>query len=233
MSYALPHADPMLVKMHALTTPHPTAEHMRVRAEFWARWADAEGATAATGQVRANVEGMLREAERLERPVPVVQLAEVAAKRKPAKVAKPATVGAEQFWTLHGQAVRTMVARHGLRWRLTAPEHTIEVTLPSRLCSYVGPLGGRIKWRRDHCMPAPEYWPGGCLPAGVEALPLAPRYDGGMGDDHPTAIMLRLARAEQIVTDRRINRERAERVRFDREADGWADPSYPSMETLS
>lgn len=104
---------------------------------------------------------------------------------KPKKTKKALTIDAAEFWGMHAAAVRRMVEAHGPAWRSNVPHETVEVTLPARLCTCVGPLGGRIRWRRDHRMPAPSYWSDGSLPDGVEALPVAPRYDGPMGDDHP------------------------------------------------
>lgn len=116
---------------------------------------------------------------------------------KPAK--KPFALSASEFWSLHARAVDAISRVHGSRWQFTATFDTVLITLPTRLCSWVGPLGGKIKWRRDHRMPDAKYWPGATLPDGVVAAPVwtAPSYD-------VAADMLRRvseARYEQIEHD--------------------------------
>ena len=186
----------------ALTTPAPSPGDLRLRAAFWREYLGRTHDTISAEQCRdvyANCVAMLAQADRLERPAaPVAVLVPKRAKA----ASKPAAIGAEQFWSLHSEAVRAMVARHGLSWRNNVPHETVEVTLPPRLCSYVGPLGGRIKWRRDHRMPAAEYWPGSSLPDGVDALPSSPRYTGPMGDDYPSLVMIREVIAEQTMNER-------------------------------
>lgn len=193
-----------------LTTLQPTAGDLRYRAFYWQSMLDGAGLDPArAAAVAANCQAMRDQADRMDNPAPVVRIvpARPAPARKPAK-AKANSIGAEEFWSLHSEAVRAIVAAHGLAWRSNRPEETIEATLPARLCSYVGPRGGRIRWRRDQRMPAPKYWPGGALPDGVDALPVAARYTGGMGDDHPSLVMIRAAVAEQIMRNR-IGRGRA------------------------
>jgi hypothetical protein len=188
-----------------LTTLAPTPGDWRYRAAFWTAWLDtAPAEPARRAAVLANCQAMRELADKLENPAPVARLVPRA---KPSK-AKPAQLGAADFWSLHSAAVRAIVAEHGAAWQCNRPDQTVLVSLPARLCSYVGPLGGRIRWRRDHRMPAPAYWPGGRLPDGVEAAPVAPRYDGPMGDDHPSLVRIRAAVAEQIMRDR-IGRGRA------------------------
>ena len=196
----------------ALTTLNPTAGDLRLRAAFWRRYLGEESHNLSAEQCRAvyaNCVEMLALADRMQRPAPVAVLVP---KRN---AVKPAVIGAEQFWTLHGQAVRNMIEAHGLSWRNNVPHETVEITLPPRLCSYVGPLGGRIRWRRDHRVPAAKYWPGGNLPEGVEALPVAPRYDGPMGDDHPGMV----AWHASIGDDVRQRRGDA----------SWNSPGWPPM----
>ncbi len=96
---------------------------------------------------------------------------------KPVK--RPTKLSAPVFWSLHAQAVSAISCAHGSRWQFTGTFDTILVTLPAALCSWIGPLGGKIKWRRDHRMPHPKYWPDGKLPDGVKAAPAwqAPSYD--------------------------------------------------------
>jgi hypothetical protein len=194
-----------------LTTLQPSAGDLRYRAFYWQTMLD-DGAgldPARRAAVLANCQAMRDQADRMDNPAPVVRIvpARAAPFRKAGK-AKASAIGAEEFWSLHSEAVRAMVAAHGLAWRSNRPEETIEATLPARLCSYVGPRGGRIRWRRDQRMPAPKYWPDGRLPDGVEALPVAPRYTGPMGDDHPSLTMIRAAVADQIMVNR-IGRGRA------------------------
>lgn len=211
----------------ALTTSKPSAGDLRLRAAFWREYLGREHANLPDDLCRsvyANCVEMLAQADRLETPpAPVVALVP---KRKPAKV--PA-ISAEQFWSQHSEAVHRIVAVHGLSWRNNVPHETVEVTLSPRLCSYVGPLGGRIRWRRDHRMPAPRYWAAGKLPDGVEALPVPERYDGPMGDMHPSLVMIRLAQSEQIATDRRLAREK--RLVVDATEAAAFSASYPPMLT--
>lgn len=194
--------------LDSLTAANPTAADLRVRVAFWRRYLATETLAAdQAARIAANCRAMEAAADRMDHPAPVVPLAIVPTSVKPIKTVKPAkaaAIGAAEFWDLAGRAVRNLVAARGLSWRNSAPEETLEFTLPARLCAYTGPLGGRIKWRRDHRLPAAKYWPNGALPAGVEAAPSAPRYTGPMGDDHPSLVMIRLARAEQTARDAMI-----------------------------
>jgi hypothetical protein len=197
-----------------LTTLQPTAGDLRYRAFYWQTMLD-DGAgldPVRRAAVLANCQAMRELADRMDNPAPVVRIVPArpapARKAKASKAKAASSLGAEDFWSLHAEAVRAIVALHGPAWRSNRPEETIEVTLPARLCRWVSPRGHVFRRNRDHHMPAPKYWPDGRLPDGVEALPVAPRYTGPMGDDHPSLVMIRAAREEQIMRDR-IGRGRA------------------------
>ena len=198
MSAALS-SDPLFDRLAALTCAHPTADDLRVRAEFWREYVRTTPGLSRTcaGLVDQNCAGMVRLADQMDNPAPVVSLVP---KRK---VVKPAAIAAERFWELHSAAVSTITRAHGPSWRNDHPEETVEVTLPVRLCSMIGKLGNRIRWRRDWRMPAAAYWAGGALPEGVEALPVAPRYDGPMGDDHPGMVTWHSAIRDAVYLKRR------------------------------
>lgn len=191
-----------------LTRLNPSSDDLRHRAEFWRRYLATSPVDPNQALiVMANCAAMESQADRMDNPAPIARLAAARPARKPA-ASKVKGITALEFWDAHSAAVRAIVAVHGPRWQLTAPRETVEVRLPARLCSAIGPLGGKITWRRDQRVPAPSYWPDGALPAGVDVDPPAPRYTGPMGDDHPSLVMIRLARAEQITTDRRLGHER-------------------------
>ena len=218
--------DLLFARMHALTCVRPTGADLRSRAAFWRKWAMANPdmlSVAAYQAVLDNCDEMQSESLRLDNPPAPVRLVPSLAKptRKPVKA--PA-IGAQEFWSLHSLAVRSIMAAHGARWRLVAPEETIEVSVPPRLRSYVGPMGGRITWRRDWRVPAARWWPGAELPAGVEASPPPPAHPWPTGDC-PLA-RVNAAQAEQIVRDRALAATRI--------ADQHGlEPGYPAMLTKS
>lgn len=225
MSAALAEMQAPPSNLDRLTSPFPCADDLRARAKFWRQYAFRESARIGSDQSRrilSNCEAMESLAREMDDPSPVASL--VAKQPRPRKVSIAGKIDAPSFWDMHRTAVRAIATEHGAAWYCDAPHATVEVTVPARLRSYVGPLGGRITWRRDWRMPAPRYWPGGTLPPGVEATPSAPRYTGPMGDDHPSVVMIRLAVAEQMVRDRLL--------REDARAD-WAKPSTPPVLTKS
>lgn len=223
MSAALAEMQAAPSNLDRLTSPFPCADDLRARATFWRQYAFRESARIGSDQSRrilSNCEVMESLAREMDDPSPVASL--VARQPRPRKVSIAGKIDAPSFWGMHKAAVRAIAAEHGAAWYCDAPHATVEVTVPARLRSYVGPLGGRITWRRDWRMPAPRYWPGETLPPGVEATPSAPRYTGSMGDDHPSVVMIRLAVAEQIVRDRLLRED----------AKGeWARTSMPAMLT--
>lgn len=225
MSAALSLAPAGPSNLDRLTSPFPSAEDLRARAAFWRQYAFRESGRLGSEQSRrilSNCDGMDHLALELDNPSPVARL--VAKQPRPRKQVIEGKVSAPAFWSMHASAVRSIAAEHGERWFLTAPADTILVSVPTRLRSYIGPLGGRITWRRDWRMPAARYWPDGVLPAGLELPPVAPRYTGPMGDNHPSMVMIRAAVAEQIVKDRLLRED----ARND-----WANISYPPMLTTS
>jgi len=193
--------DPLLERLNALTTATPTAGELRVRAEFWAIYADGLSSQQASELVAANIADLLQLADRMDSPAPVVQLVSVAKPKAKAK-AITASLTAPAFWSLHSAACAAISRVHGEAWRGNAPEESINVTLPAKLCGHTTARGTRLKWNRDHRMPAAKWWPDGQLPAGVTATPVAPRYDGPMGDDYPSFVMIREAVSEQLMDNR-------------------------------
>jgi hypothetical protein len=205
-----------ITSLDRLTSADPSAADLRYRAEFWQRYvATASTEALSTDQaarIILNCVAMVDLADRMEAPrAPVVQLVPVKKSTAPKAPAKPKMVSAAQFWTLHTFAVNRMIAVHGAQWKLTAPEETVETRLPAKLCSYVGPLGGKITWRRDQRIPAAKYWPNGELPVGVDLAdpgrPMAEWATNGILE------RARAAQLEQIVSDR-IWRGRKAIVRY-------------------
>jgi hypothetical protein len=198
-----------ITSLDHLTSAEPSAADLRYRAEFWRAYAKREADSLTVDQycrIQDNCDGMLSAAARMDQPAaPVVQLVTAKKSTAPKAPAKPKMVSAAEFWTLHTSAVDRIIAVHGARWKLTAPDHTVETRLPAKLCSYVGPLGGKITWRRDQRMPSAQYWPGGVLPAGIElANPGRDKADWATNGILERAEMARL---EQIETDRRVTAE--------------------------
>lgn len=197
-----------ITSLDRLTSAEPTAADLRYRAEFWRAYAKREAESLTVDQycrIQDNCDSMLSAAARLEAPAaPVVKLATV---RKTAATKAPKMPTAAEFWTLHTSAVDRIIAVHGARWKLTAPQETAETRLPAKLCSYVGPLGGKITWRRDQRIPGAQYWPGGILPVGVELAdpgrPMAQWSTNGILE------RARAAQLDQIVTDRILRGRKA------------------------
>jgi hypothetical protein len=85
-------------------------------------------------------------------------------------------MGAEKFWRLYGDAVARCTSEHGANWKCSAPiGRTVLVSLPACYRSYRGPLGTMIKYRRDHRVPAAQFWAGGLLPDGLVIVAEASR----------------------------------------------------------
>lgn len=217
----IPSSEPS--SLDRLTSLNPTSADLRYRAAFWRKYAIEDCRTADQyDRIVANCAEMEALAARMDAPAPVVQLV-TAAKASPVRklasgvkrgtvsavAKKPARVGAAEFWSLHARAVSCMVDCFGPRWKLVAPAETVEVRLPAAMCSYVGPLGNKINWRRDQRIPAAQYWPGEALPAGVDVVDPGPRYCGPMGDDHPSVVMIAEARRDQITVDRQWREDNA------------------------
>lgn len=94
----------------------------------------------------------------------------------PAPVAKkPRTtkkITPSDFWAAHSAAVAAIEDRYGRRWRFEAPfGDVVQVSLPARLRSMIGPRGGKITWARDWNMPAAQYWPSGVIPGELTITP--------------------------------------------------------------
>ena len=200
-----------------LSNADPTSVDLRARAAFWRRYVETTpGLTSdQIARLEASCVALLARAGRMDAPAPVVAIVPKAARKSPAAPKAPAKTAmtAEQFWTLHGQAVARIRACLGENWGSHAPRDSVTLTVPSRLCSMTGPLGSKIKWRRDWRMPAAQYWPNGALPdCGLEVAP--PVVDQG---PLPGAGMGNII-AYQILADKQ-HRERAMAC----------SPSYPRM----
>lgn len=201
-----------------LSNADPTSADLRARAAFWRRYVETTpGLTSdQIARLEAACVALAARADHMDTPTPVVALVPKMTRKSPAttKPAKTSAMTAEQFWTLHGQAVAAIGACLGENWYSHAPRESVTLTVPSRLCSMTGPLGGKIKWRRDWRMPAARYWPGGTLPdCGLDVAPPV-----GERRPLPGAGVAGIV-AWQIVADKQ-HRERAMSC----------DPSYPRME---
>lgn len=208
------HADTSLDR---LTRPDPSSLDLRFRALFWRKYASGNAAGLTTeqyGRILSNCCTMEDVADRLDHPSPIVALVpRIPAKRKPVQPAV-ATITAERFWSLHKQAVTAIWNAYGERWHSRAPlSETVCLTVPARLCAMTGPLGGKIKWRRDWRMPAAKYWPGGVLPdCGLLIAPPV-RHQGPLPGAGMAAIV-----QYQIVADRQAAQRRAASI-----------PQFPRM----
>jgi hypothetical protein len=155
-------------------------------------------------------------ADQMDAPAPVVTLVPKTTRKSPTapapKVTKVPAMTAERFWSLHGAAVDAICSCLGENWYSHAPlTETVVLTVPGRLCSMTGPLGGKIKWRRDWRVPAARYWPERTLPdCGLEIAP-APVDQGPL----PGAGVAEIV-AEQIKRDRRFNIVRKARMAHER-----------------
>jgi len=158
-----------------LTAPMITPDLLRVRASYWRIVADRHVRArrlAQADRLRINCEAMERQALEME-TAPVTSIVPRAAKAKAAP--RSSGIGASRFWDLHGQAVASIRLHYGPNWHCAAPrDMTIAVSLPPSLRSCIGPLGGKIRWGRDHRMPAAMFWPNGTLPDGLIVAPPSP-----------------------------------------------------------
>lgn len=100
---------------------------------------------------------------------------------KPARRSKRgAEMSAPAFWAAYAAAVASIREQYGANWKITAPLYkTVLVTLPAKLRSYKSDRGVTIKYRADHRIPGPGFWP--CeLPAGL-VLSVDPERADGAG----------------------------------------------------
>lgn len=223
MSAALQTIDaPATTLLDSLSCADPSSADLRARAAFWRRYVETtpELSTDQAFRIIANCVALDDRADRMDAPAPVVALVahktglftHKVGRRSAPKVAKTPTIRPDEFWAMHTRAVDAVRNVWGDRWHVYGLE-SVPVCVPSRLCTMTGPLGGKIKWRRDWRMPAAKYWPGGALPAcGLEVAP--PRRDKG---PLPGAGVANIV-AYQILADKQ-HRERMMSC----------DPSYPPM----
>jgi hypothetical protein len=171
-----------------LTAPMITPDVLRVRASYWRTVADRHVRArrlAQADRLRANCEAMERQARELETtPAPASIATGSIAIGRSKSAPRSCVVSASRFWELHSQAVTAIRSVYGANWRCHAPrDKTADVSLPPALRSCTGRLGGKIRWGRDHRMPAAMFWPHGMLPDGlIIAPPLPPERPG-----HPAA----------------------------------------------
>jgi hypothetical protein len=139
----------------------------------------------------------------------------------PRKLAKSQPVVGEQFYDAWMAAVRALRERHE-RWDLVPGAWQWCTLLPKqrRFTTAIvddgqgGKKGGvTLKWAKDQKLPAPRYWAGGVLPAGVVVVePIPPTLtpwvvrpwgkDGAAIKVHPMLARLDDARTDQIAADR-------------------------------
>lgn len=205
---------PATTLLDSLSCADPTAADLRDRAVFWREYLRTTPGltTDQIARLEASCVALLARADRMDAPAPVpVLVAPVRAKaaRKSPAAPKPAAIAAERFWTMHTEAVRAIREIYGDSWHSRAPlSETVVLSVPARLCTMTGPLGGKIKWRRDWRMPAGRYWDGAALPdCGLEVAP-APVDQGPL----PGAGVAEIV-AEQIKQDKRYRIVAAARVR--------------------
>ena len=224
MSAALETTFAPVTLLDQLSNADPTSADLRARAAFWRRYVETTpGLTSdQVARIEASCVALIARADHMDAPAPVVALVHAAPPQRRGnvlpRVAKPKAapaMTAEQFWTLHGRAVAQIRACLGENWYSHTPRDSVTLTVPSKLCSMTGPLGGKIKWRRDWRMPAAQYWPGGALPdCGLDVAP-EPCDQGPLPGDGVAEIV-----AEQIKQDKRFNIIRKARVAHTRACEG-------------
>lgn len=197
--------------LNALTVTRPSSAELKARAAFWRKFAATieiqdDKAHATYRLVTANCSDMDAAADAMAAGIAATQIvplpvAPAAAAVRPAR--KPAGLTAEQFWTLQAAAVRSIEAVHGRRWFLSG--ETVCGTVPAKLCSYIGPLGGKIRYRRDHRLPAAQYWPDATIPGDVMLAPAwVPSSDFGQ-PERDILVWTRAAIADQAIANRQFN----------------------------
>ena len=143
-------------------------------------------------------------AKRLEA---LLNSADPAPKLKPAR--KPAREGADAFFAARREAIASAIRAHGERWDL-APGARVDGVLPPAWGSYKGPRSGQLfKRSRDMPLPAPDLWPGRCVPDGV-VLRAALVYEAGRkpnpgGTDEYTRDDIFRLQGRPIATDAEIH----------------------------
>lgn len=170
------------------------------------------------------------------------------------KTAKPAMLTGEQFYDAWMAAVGRLRERHE-RWDLVPGAWQWCTLLPKhrRFTTAIiddgagGKKGGvTLKWAKDQKLPAPHYWSGGVLPAGVvvvESIPptLTPwvRYQQPGHDTpiltHPMLVRLAEARRDQIAADRPLRvaalyRKALDKMDHHRDMAAKVGPYYAPLE---
>ena len=111
-------------------------------------------------------------------PLPAVQAAAARAPRKPAakaaKAAKPAMLSGEAFFDARMLACRAAAAEVGENWHLVEGA-SYWGTIPAKMRKFVTARGSVCKAKPDARLPAPRYWAGGVVPAGIVLTPDMPR----------------------------------------------------------
>lgn len=195
--------------LNALTVIRPGSAELKARAAFWRKFAATieicDSKTHATyNLVTANCSDMDAAADALAAGIAGPQIAALPVQPAAARAArKPAGLTAEQFWTLHTAAVQAIRATHGPRWYLSG--ETVCATVPARLCSYTGPLGGKIRFRRDHRFPAAQYWQNATIPAEIMLAPAWVPSSDFAAPERDILVWTRAAIADQIIADRQRN----------------------------
>lgn len=199
MSAALQTAPVEITSLDRLTSVNPTSDDLRYRAGFWRKYMQGADLTIEQeARIAQNCFYMVRLADQMDNPAPIAVLVPAKSIRKIAKPIKPAAVTAEQFWQLHAQAVSAIWSVYGERWYSHAPlTETVCATVPAKLCSMTGKLGGKIKWRRDWRLPTAKYWPNATIPGDLEYAP--PITDQGPLPGTGVAEIV----AAQIILDKR------------------------------
>jgi hypothetical protein len=220
--------DPMFYMndetLNALTVATPSAIELRTRSAFWRKFAGTievnDDKTLFTyNMVTANCSDMDAAADAMANRT----TAEPVAVKVTRSARKATPLTAEQFWTMQAAAVQAIRAECGDKWYLMGS--TVTGSLPSKLRSMIGPLGGKITWRRDHRFPAARYWPNGEVPVDVT---LAPEWIPSADFYAPERDMerrVREARAEQIVIDRALT--------LDKRVDAALDRYWHEMDKVS
>lgn len=98
------------------------------------------------------------------------------------------SIGALEFWHMHGQAVDAIRAVYGDLWRIKAPFGETElVQVPACWRSYTTERGTKLKWSADQRMPAAAYWPSRVMPKDLTVVPDYPRHTAASPAEHDAA----------------------------------------------
>lgn len=165
-------------------TPTVSIQDVAIQIDAWARDAAADAvATPDFGKV-VSLNSRARHLRRMHAAVvnamaTIHQLdaSRIVAAPKARAVRKAADkVSALQWFELRQRAHEAICAVYGERWKVCAPiGETVLASLPSALRNGKTERGTKLRWHRDHRLPAAKYWPDGVIPGDVTYCDDGPR----------------------------------------------------------